>query len=145
MESFDANESEDDNNSGVVMHEEDADYDNDSMDLNGGVANTSSDCGLEREAFDDFVTRGIPDAFWGYFSNDSFIAGCEDEVEYFFHIPTTDAGDLTFEIEQTYDIAQTRGMSFSGHIIRNFVDTLLTRQRHQLKTSSIHKYFFYKG
>ena len=39
---------------------------------------------LEREAFDDFVTRGIPDAFGGYDSDNSFIAGCENEVEEFF-------------------------------------------------------------
>ena len=32
-------------------------------------------------------------------------------------------------------------MSISGHVILNFVETLLTRQRHQSKTSSIHKYF----
>ena len=53
---------------------------------------------LEREAFDDFVTRGIPDAFGGYDSDDIFIAGRENEAEEFFHIPTKYAGDLPFEI-----------------------------------------------
>ena len=69
---------------------------NDSTDLTGGVFNASSDCTLEREAFDDFLTRGIPDAFEGYNSDDSFIAGSENEVEEFFHIPTIDTGDLPF-------------------------------------------------
>ena len=66
------------------MHEDYADDDNASTDLNGGVINASSDCALEREAFDDFVTRGIPYAFGGYNSDDSFIAGNENEVEEFF-------------------------------------------------------------
>ena len=32
-------------------------------------------------------------------------------------------------------------MNISGHVILNFVGTLLTRQKHELKSSSIHKYF----
>ena len=91
-------ESEDDNNSSVVIHEYDDDDDNDSTDLYGCVVNASSDCALEREAFDDFVTRGIFDAFGGYDSDDKFIAVRENEVEEFIHITKTDSGDLPFEI-----------------------------------------------
>ena len=111
--SFYEDESEDDNNSSVVIHEDDAENENDSTNLNGGVLNASSDCALEREAFDDLVTRGIPDSFGGYNSDNSFIASHENEVEEFFHIPTTDAGDFPFEIGKKNDIAQTRGMSIS--------------------------------
>ena len=32
-------------------------------------------------------------------------------------------------------------MNISEHVILNFVGTLLTRKQHQLKSSSIHKYF----
>ena len=32
-------------------------------------------------------------------------------------------------------------MNISGHVILNFVGTLLTRKRYELKSSSIHKYF----
>ena len=32
-------------------------------------------------------------------------------------------------------------MNVSGHVILNFVGTILTRQRRQVKSSSIHKYF----
>ena len=32
-------------------------------------------------------------------------------------------------------------MTISGHVFMNFVGSLLTRKRHQLKSSSIHKYF----
>ena len=73
--SFDKDEYEDDNNTSVLIHEYDADDDNTSTHLYGGVVNTSSDCALEREAFDDLLNRGIPDAFGGYDSEDSFIAG----------------------------------------------------------------------
>ena len=82
--SFDEDKSEDDNNSSDVIHEDDFDEYNDSTYLNRGVVNASSDCALEREAFDDFVTCGIPDAFGGYDSDDSFIAGRENEFEDFF-------------------------------------------------------------
>ena len=82
--SFDNDESKYDNTSRVVIHEDDAEDNNDSADLNGGVINASFDCALEREEFDDFVTCGIPDAFGGYDYDDSFIAGRENEVEEFF-------------------------------------------------------------
>ena len=78
------------------MHEDYADDDNASTDLNGGVINASSDCALEREAFDDFVTRGIPNTFGGYDYDDSFISGRKNEAEEFFYIPTTNDGDIPF-------------------------------------------------
>ena len=138
--SDDEDDSGDDNNNNLVSNDE-FDEDNDSIDSNADFVHGSSGTTLEREAFDEFVTRGIPDAFGGYDSDDSIIAGHENEGQDDLHIPTTDAGDLPFEIEEKNDISQTRGMSISGHVILNFVGTLLTRQRHQLKTSSIHKYF----
>ena len=94
--SFEQDESKDDNNSSVEIHEGDAGDDNDHTYLNGGVVNASYDCALERESFDDFVTCGITDAFGGYDSDDIFIAGNENEVEEFFHITMTYSGDLPF-------------------------------------------------
>ena len=35
-------------------------------------------------------------------------------------------------------------MNVSGHIILNFVGTLLTHKRHELKSSTIHKYFLHR-
>jgi hypothetical protein len=139
--SYNEDDLEDNNNSNFESNDE-FDEDNDSIDSNGDDVHCSSGTTLEREGFDDFVTRGIPDAFGGYDSDDSIIINDQgNEGGSDLHIPTTDAGDLPFEIQEENDIAQTRGMSISGHVILNFVGTLLTRQRHQFKTSSIHKYF----
>ena len=50
------------------------------------------------------------------------------------YIPTTDAGDLPFEIEKDDDLQQTRGANISSHVILKFVGILLARRRHLLKS-----------
>jgi hypothetical protein len=49
---------------------------------------------IDREELEDFVTNGIPDAL-GY-DSDEGVCGNQDEDE--FYIPTTNTGDLPFEI-----------------------------------------------
>ena len=94
--------------------------------------NEVSDSNLDREEFDNFITHDVPE-------HDENENGELDD----FYIPTTDAGDLAFEIEKNDDLKQTRGVNISGHVILNFVGTLLTRKQHTLKSSSIHKYFLH--
>ena len=89
---------------------------------------------IDREELDILVTHQIPETDPNDDKDESSIV---DE----FYIPTTDAGDLPFEIERDDNLQQTRGVNISSYVILNFVGTLLTRQRHLLKPSSIHKYF----
>ena len=92
----------------------------------------------EKYGFDEFLTHGIPDDF----DSDSDDNNIQDHANTDnIYVPTTDAGDHAFEIVNDDDLKQTRGVNIFGRVILNFVGTLLTRQRHQLKSSSIHKYF----
>ena len=93
---------------------------------------------LDRDEFEDFVTYGAKD--FDYESDDSYKEDNDGGPIGDFNI-TTDAGDLALKIEEDNDIKQTRGMNVSGHVILNFVGYLLTRKRHELKCSSITKYF----
>ena len=78
---------------------------------------------LEAPDFDNYVTHRLPgdcgcnsdESCKSYQSNESI-----------FYIPTSDAGVLPVEIEKQDDVLQTRGMNISGHVILNFVGTLLT-------------------
>ena len=120
----------------------DSDSDEDSFDSNVEkkitIKTRNETDPLSREDFDNFVTSAVPDPF-GYESDDSSNANQSDDGDFF--VPTSDAGNIPFEVEKKDDLLQTRGMNVSGHVILNFVGTLLTRKRHQLKSSSIHKYF----
>ena len=76
---------------------------------------------MDHDELENFITHGAAD--FEYDSGDS----------------SEDLSDVPFEVEAQDEFAQTRGMNVSGHMILNFVG-ILTRQRHQLKSSSIHKY-----
>ena len=66
----------------------------------------------------------------------------QDENVYIDHLPSTDAGDLAFEIEETTKYGGTQGnIVISGHVLLNQCGTLLTRKKHQIKGSSRHNYF----
>ena len=93
---------------------------------------------LQSDDLEDFVTKGGAD--FGYKSDDSYKEDNDGGALGDFDI-TTDAGEIPFEIEEEVDLRQTRGMSISGHVVLNFVGSLLTRKRHALKSSSLHKYF----
>ena len=96
----------------------------------------SNEKNIDRDDLDMYLTHQIPECEEHEFGND-----IEETVEDEFYIPTTDAGDQPFQIEKNDDMQQTRGVNISGHVMLNFVGTVLTRERHLLKPSSIHKYF----
>ena len=91
---------------------------------------------VERNDLEDFVTHERTN--FRYNSDDSYKVDHDDGPLGDFDI-STDAGDILFEIEEDDDLIQTRGMTISGHVVMNFVGFLLTRKRHQLNSSSIHK------
>ena len=84
---------------------------------------------LERDDFDDFVTSGEPPDIEDNFTGENNV------------IPTTNAGEFAFEIEE--DVPTDR-VYVSGHVILNQNGTVLTRKKHQIKGSSIHKFFLQK-
>ena len=83
---------------------------------------------LERDDFDDFVTSGEPPDIDEVFNNEDII-------------PTSNTGEFPFEIEE--EIPNDR-LHISGHVILNQNGTVLTRKKHQIKGSSIHKFFLQK-
>ena len=111
-------------------------YDSDCISLDYLIDKTNDQ--VDHDELEDFVTNGATDI--DYDSDNS----CQEEDDGSalgdFDI-TTDAGDVPFQIVEEEDLKQTRGMNITGHVILNFVGSLLTRKRHQLKSSSIHKYF----
>ena len=65
-----------------------------------------------------------------------------NENNYIDHLPSTYAGNLAFEIEETTKYGGTQGnIVISGHVLLNQCGTLLTRKKHQIKGSSRHNYF----
>ena len=107
----------------------DGDNDNDSI-LDSNDIHRPSGSTTDRGEFGNFLTHDIPDAF-GYHYDDSH-AG-RDNYSDDLYIPTTDAGDPVFDIEKYDKWRKTRCVKILGHIILNFVGTLLKIQRHKLK------------
>ena len=94
---------------------------------------------FKNEDLDNYLTSAVPDAL-RYDSDDSieyhqteediFISTIDnDKMEDDVYIPTTNTGNIPFEIKESEDISQTRGMSIGGHVILNFFGTMLTRQK----------------
>ena len=60
-------------------------------------------------------------------------------------IPTTNAGEMAYEIEEETEYGGTFGnIKISGHVLLNQCGTLLTRKKHQIKGSSRHNFFIQK-
>ena len=75
-----------------------------------------------------------------------FIAHTEppdiDEHEFLHdNIPTTDAGEFSYDIDEEIPCDRVH---VSGHVILNQNGTVLSRKKHQIKGSSIHKFFLQK-
>jgi hypothetical protein len=88
----------------------------------------SEDAAMEKENFDDFVTSNeAPDTDSNEFEYDS--------------IPTTNAGEYAYEIEE--EVPNDR-VHVSGHVVLNQNGTVLTRKKHQISGSSLHKFFLQK-
>ena len=83
---------------------------------------------LERDDFDEFVTSGDPPDIDEDFSDENII-------------PTSNAGCFPFEVEEEIP---TDRLHISGHVILNQNGTVLTRKKHQIKGSSVHKFFLQK-
>ena len=102
------------------------DIDDEELNLQNNVANNGDV--LERDDFDEFITYSDPpDTNENNFDHDP--------------IPTTDTGEYPFEIEE--EVHSDR-VHVSGHVILNQNGTILTRKKHQIKGSSIHKFFLQK-
>ena len=69
----------------------------------------------------------------------------DDEEEYQMYppIPTTNAGEIPFEIEQENERSKDK-ITVSGHVMLNQNGTVLTRKKHQINGSSLHKFFLQK-
>ena len=80
---------------------------------------------VDRDDMENFVTNGAMDI--DYDSDHSYQEDNDGSEIGDFDV-TTDAGDIPFEIEEEEDLKQTRGMNISGHVILNFVGSLLTRK-----------------
>ena len=60
-------------------------------------------------------------------------------------VPTTHAGEIANEIEETTKYGGTFGnIRISGHVLLNQCGTLLTRKKYQIKGSSRHRFFLQK-
>ena len=132
-------------NTNILLRDFDSDSDDDSEDESNNHSNNrdylsrgNNDDEVECDDLEDFVTHGATD--FGYDSDDSYKEDNDGGALGDFDI-STDAGDIPYQIEEEDNLKQTRGMNISGHVILNFVGSLLTRKKHDLKSSSIHKYF----
>ena len=81
---------------------------------------------------DDFIINGgiVDDELCARDEEDSF--GEIDDMS------TTSAGDLPFEV---IDVTPKKAVHISGHVILNQCGSVLTRKKHELKGSSLHKHF----
>ena len=110
-----------------------------------GENNIEDDVILNREDFTNYVTitfdADIPLDFDNDIGNDN-LPQDEDQNIYIDRLPSTDAGDLAFETEETTKYRRTQGnIVISGHVLLNQCGTLLTRKKHQIKVNSRHNYF----
>ena len=64
----------------------------------------------------------------------------DDDEENFF-IPTTDAGEMAFQVESDSDNPSKRGTNTSMHVLLNLCASLLTRKKHKLSPSSLQRFF----
>ena len=92
---------------------------------------------LERDDLDEYMING-GGGFGGEddMSNDGSLIGVTNEDDEFY-IPTTDAGELAVEIEET----GKRGTNVSSHVLLNQCGSILTRKRNVLNGSSLQKFF----
>ena len=58
-----------------------------------------------------------------------------------FFIPTTDAGEMAFQIESDSDNPSKRGNNTSMHVLLNLCASSLTRKKHKLSPSSLQRFF----
>ena len=91
--------------------------------------NTQKDTDIiEKDDFDDFIAHTEPPDI--------------DEHEFLHdNIPTTDAGEFSYDIDEEIPCDRVH---VSGHVILNQNGTVLSRKKHQIKGSSIHKFFLQK-
>ena len=83
---------------------------------------------MDHDEFDNFITYGEADL--------ECDIGDSDYLPYrtiYLSGTTTYYGYGPFVVEAQDEFADTRGMNVSGHVILNFVGTLLTNQNSQLK------------
>ena len=93
------------------------------------------DAGEHIDNFDDFVIRS-GEADDNFLDDSGSENGDDDDME--FYVPTTDAGELPFQIIEE---EPARGKTCSGHVLMNQCGSVLTRKAHELSTSTLHKYF----
>jgi hypothetical protein len=84
---------------------------------------------LERDDFDNFVTSSDPPDMPVVDENEMFNQAS---------IPTTNAGEFAFEVEE--EIPDDR-VHISGHVILNQCGSVLTRKKHQIKGSKLQEWF----
>ena len=111
------------------------DFDSDCSDSDSEVFNIDENDivdVMDRDYFDDFMINGgiVDDELCGSDEEDSF-----GEID---DMPTTSAGDLPFEV---IDETPKKAVHISGHVILNQCGSVLTRKKHELKGSSLHKHF----
>ena len=58
--------------------------------------------------------------------------------------PTTDASDLPYIIEEKNDNNKKDVNLVSSHVMLNMNGTVLSRKKHQINPSSLHKFFLQK-
>jgi hypothetical protein len=91
---------------------------------------------LTRDDFDDFITASDePDM--------PFSENPDEESEFDMGtIPTTDTGEYAYVVEdQNITSGRYNDVVVSGNVVMNQCGTLLTRKKHQIKGSSVHKWF----
>jgi hypothetical protein len=124
-----------------VVSEEGFDSDGENLFINEEESLASDDDSTEshmltRDDFDEFLTSSEgPDM--------PFNEIIEEESEFNNKpIPTTNSGEYAFEIEDERIVSgHYNDVVVSGNVIMNQCGTLLTRKKHQIKGSSLHKWF----
>ena len=90
---------------------------------------------------DDFLTTSL-DVDFPISEDDDIGLNRDDEGRVPNVIPTTNAGDIAFVIEeQTRYGGSCDNITVAGHVLLNQCGTLLTRKEHQIKGSSKHNFF----
>ncbi len=115
--------------------------DSDSDDDNSSTSSSSSTNSLisiARSCFDDYVTTAeLPNVDFrtGGESDDD-----DDEDDFYPSIPTTNAGEYCYDIENE-DKRHLNQVFIEGHVILNQCGTILSRKRHQIKGANVQKAF----